>query len=303
MFKGLSAFPLTPFSSGQFDEKSYLRIIKRLTDAKVELLGILGSTGSYAYLTRNQRKHIAETAITAANNIPAMVCIGAISTTEVLHLAEDAQKAGAGALLLPPMSYQALSNDEVFGLYETVSKHISIPLCIYDNPSTTHFTFSDELYAKIAELPHIASIKISGLSNDITMTKTRIQKLRDKLPSHITIGISGDAFAVTGLIAGCDAWYSVCGGLFPHISKAVMQATSHENTAELKELNDRLEPFWALFRKHGSSLRVMAAAANILGLTDKDCLPRPLLPLSDDDYVEVSSFISTLQLDNFSAFK
>lgn len=113
MFKGLSAFPLTPFTAGSPDEKGFLKILQRLTDAKVDSIGVLGSTGSYAYMTREQRGRIARLAVENAGDIPVMVCVGAVSTNEVLRLADDAQTAGASALLLPPVSYQALHDDEV----------------------------------------------------------------------------------------------------------------------------------------------------------------------------------------------
>jgi 4-hydroxy-tetrahydrodipicolinate synthase len=73
------------------------------------------------------------------------VC-GAVSTDAILHLADDAQAAGADALLLPAVSYQSLRDEEVFALFETVTRHVSVPVCIYDNPGTTHFTFTDELH-------------------------------------------------------------------------------------------------------------------------------------------------------------
>jgi 4-hydroxy-tetrahydrodipicolinate synthase len=100
MFSGLSAFPLTPFAAGKPDEAAFLRLLRRLTDAKVDSLGVLGSTGSYAYLTRAQRRRIAELAVEHAEATPVMICIGAVGTDEVLALAEDAQQAGAAALLL-----------------------------------------------------------------------------------------------------------------------------------------------------------------------------------------------------------
>ena len=62
MFSGLSAFPLTPFAAGKPDEAAFLRLLRRLTDAKVDSLGVLGATGSYAYLTRAQRRRISEPA-------------------------------------------------------------------------------------------------------------------------------------------------------------------------------------------------------------------------------------------------
>ncbi|CAM7535428.1 putative 2-keto-3-deoxy-galactonate aldolase YagE [Citrobacter cronae] len=140
MFTGLSAFPLTPVTTSGVDEKGFSHILSRLTEARVDSMGILGSTGSYAYLTREQRKRIAILATQHAGEIPVMVCVGAVSTEAILHLSDDAQAAGANALLLPAFSYQPLRDEEVFALFETVTRHASVPVCIYDNPGTTHFT-------------------------------------------------------------------------------------------------------------------------------------------------------------------
>src|SRR5690606_2445734 len=107
--------------------------------------------------------------------------------------------------------------DEVFGLYAAVTRHLTVPLCVYDNPGTTHFEFTDELHGRIAQLPNVRSIKIPGVPADSTVAKARVDHLRGMIPSHVTIGVSGDASAATGLNAGCDAWYSVLGGLFPHV--------------------------------------------------------------------------------------
>jgi 4-hydroxy-tetrahydrodipicolinate synthase len=61
----------------------------------------LGSTGSYAYLTREQRKRVALLARELAGDIPMMVCVGAVSTDAILRLTEDAQQAGADACFCP----------------------------------------------------------------------------------------------------------------------------------------------------------------------------------------------------------
>lgn len=160
MFSGLCAFPLTPLHQQNFDEKTFIRILARLTDAGVDSLGILGSTGSYAYLSREQRRRVVQVAKAHAGSIPMMVGVGAIATNEVLRLVEDAQEAGADALLLPMMSYQPLSAEEIFAFYEEVCRHASVPVCLYDNPRTTHVMLADELQGRIAALPAIASIKI-----------------------------------------------------------------------------------------------------------------------------------------------
>ncbi|MEA5101621.1 dihydrodipicolinate synthase family protein [Pantoea sp. S18] len=296
MFTGLSAFPLTPVTPAGFDEHGFIRILERITSAGVDSIGVLGSTGSYAYLTRSQRSHISDIAKSHAGNIPVMICVGAVSTDEVLRLADDAQAAGADALLLPPVSYQTLRDDEVFGVFETLTQYVSVPVCIYDNPGTTHFEFSDELHGRIATLPGIKSVKIPGVPPSPEDALARVKRLKAKLPEGVTVGISGDASAANGLNAGCEVWYSVCGGLFPHVAKEMTDAAARGDRERVVQLSERLQPLWDLFRKHGGSIRVMAAAAGVLGLTEADCLPRPLRPLSADDFADVAAVISRLGL-------
>ncbi|MFF3328179.1 dihydrodipicolinate synthase family protein [Streptomyces sp. NPDC002888] len=280
MFHGLSAFPLTPTDEHGIDDTAYAALVARLAASGVDSIGALGSTGGYAYLTREQRAHAARIAVEAAGGVPVMVGIGALRTADVLALAEDAQRAGASAVLLAPMTYQPLTEDEVFGLYEEVTRELSVPLCVYDNPRTTHVDFSDELHGGIARLPNVRSIKIPGVPDDPARAKARVDALRTLVPETVTIGVSGDWTAARGLNSGCDAWYSVLGGTFPQTALALTRAAQAGHAGTATELSDELEPLWALFRRHGG-LRVMSAAASHLGLTREPNLPRPLRGLDE----------------------
>src|SRR5437870_2140204 len=122
MFTGVSAFPLTPLLNGFLDEKAFIKLVLRLTRAKVDSIGALGSTGNYAYLSRKERFQIAKIAVDHSENIPVMVSIGAVRTSDILLLAEDAQKAGVDSVLLAPVSYHRLSHDEVYSLYVEVCR-------------------------------------------------------------------------------------------------------------------------------------------------------------------------------------
>lgn len=257
MFTGLSAFPLTPLDEDGLHKAAFTRLVTRLAAAGVDSIAALGSTGSYAYLTREERSKIARIAVQAAAGTPVIVGIGALRTRDVLAHAHDAQTAGADALLLAPVSYQQLTDAEVFGLFEDVTRAISIPLAVYDNPTTTRFTFSDELHAAIARLPHVAAIKLPG--------GERLATLRALVPEHVALGVSGDWFAADALAHGADVWFSVLGGLFPEAALKIARGEP-----------DTLEPLWALFRAYGS-VRVVATAAALRGLTGEPNLPRPLI--------------------------
>lgn len=295
MFHGLSAFPLTPMNESGIDETAFANLVERLVAAGVDSICALGSTGSYAYLTLAERRRVAQLAVEHAGGVPVMIGIGAMRTRDVLVLAEHAHEAGAAGVLLAPVSYQKLTDNEVFDLYEMVTRSLSIPLCVYDNPGTTHFEFSDQLHGRIAGLPHVGSIKIPGVPLNAEAAAERVQRLRALIPSHVTIGVSGDRFAATGLNAGCEAWYSAIGGLFPKAALAITRAAQAGNTVEAVRLSEHLAPLWAMLGEH-SSLRVVAAAAELHGLVDSPSLPLPVKSLAGPARLQLGHLLEKLAL-------
>jgi 4-hydroxy-tetrahydrodipicolinate synthase len=296
MFTGLSAFPLTPLADDAVDEPAFVRLIERLSEAKVDSITALGSTGSYAYLGSEERSRVARLAVEHAGGTPVFIGIGALRTSHVLANAEKAEQAGASGLLLAPMTYQPLPDDDVFELFRTVTANSSLPVIVYDNPGTTHFTFTTELYGRIAELPGIASIKIPGVPADPEQAEARVQKIRAAVPPHVTIGVSGDAKAAAGLAAGCDAWYSVIGGTLPALAMRITRAALEGRVSDASAESERLAPLWQLFAEFGGSLRVVAAIAEQLGLASPSCLPLPLQGLAGKQRAHVARIVDELGL-------
>lgn len=209
----------------------------------------------------------------------------------------QAERAGASGLLLAPMTYQPLTEDDVFELFRTVTANSSLPVIVYDNPATTRFNFTTELYGRIAELPHIASLKIPGVPADPRQAKVRIEEIREIVPAHVTIGVSGDATAAGGLAAGCDAWYSVIGGVLPALALRITRAAKEGRFTEASAESERLAPLWQLFAEFGGSLRVVAAIAEQLGLAPLACLPLPLQGLNEEQRAKVAGIVNQLALN------
>ncbi|MFC7739139.1 dihydrodipicolinate synthase family protein [Roseomonas sp. GCM10028921] len=276
-FRGLSAFPITPAGDGgRVDTDALATLLRRLQKAEVDSVGLLGSTGTYAYLTRAERRRAIEAAAECVSGrVPLVVGVGALRTDDAQDLARDAEAAGANGLLLAPVSYTPLTDEEVFQHFAAVAGATGLPLCIYNNPSTTNFTFSDQLVARLAEVPRIFAVKNPAPAP--TEAKAKVATLRALLPGDFDIGYSGDWHSAEAVLAGGVAWYSVIGGLLPRPSLALMRAAQAGNAAEVHRLNAAFGPLWDLCKQHGS-LRVVYAAANLLGLTGAQP-PRPILPL------------------------
>lgn len=293
---GLSAFPLTPMRDDKVDEQAFTSLIDRLVDAGVDSITALGSTGSYAYLTHEERALVAQLAVEHAGETPVFIGVGALRTSHVLANIDAAESAGAAGILLAPMTYQPLTDEDVFQLFRTVSAHTGLPVIVYDNPGTTHFTFRVELYERIAALPGIASIKIPGVPADPTAAREHVAAIRAVVPEHVSIGVSGDAFGAAGLNAGCDAWYSVIAGTLPKPALKITRAAQQGKADEALVQSQRLSPLWDLFAQFGGSLRVTAAIAEYLNLAPARCLPLPLQGLTDAHRAHVHDVVDHLVL-------
>jgi 4-hydroxy-tetrahydrodipicolinate synthase len=221
-----------------------------------------------------------------------MVGIGALRTDDAVRLGQDARAAGAHAVLLAPVSYSPLTDDEVAQHFITVASEVGLPLCIYNNPTVTHFTFNDTLLARLSQTPNIVAVKNPAPTGELA--KQDIAGLRALLPPDFSLGYSGDWRAAEALIAGGDAWYSVLAGLFPRPCVDLIRAVERGDIEEARRLDRTLLPLWTLFQDFGS-LRVVYAAANLLGLCAAEP-PRPILPLSEPARDRVARVLESLGL-------
>ncbi|QRM32934.1 dihydrodipicolinate synthase family protein [Microvirga sp. VF16] len=291
-FQGLSAFPITPTDArGRVDTDALGRLLERLHAAGVDSIGLLGSTGGYMYLTREERRRAIVAAVgSVGGRTPLIVGVGALRTDEAETLARDAASEGADALLLAPVSYTPLTEEEAYQHYCAVARATDLPLCLYNNPGTTHFTFSDALLRRLAAVPNIKAVKMP-LPKDMEF-KAELDRLRPDSSGDFAIGYSGDWGAADALLAGADAWYSVVGGLLPDPALRLVRAAQAGDVAEVRRINSHFQPLWDLFKEFGS-IRVVYAAANILSLCEA-LPPRPILPLTDADCRRVASALDAL---------
>ena len=294
LLTGLSAFPITPSDAdGHVDAAALRKLVARLCAAGVDSIGLLGSTGSYPYLSRSERRRALDAALNeTSGRLPILVGIGALRTDETVRLAQDAKAAGAAAGLLAPVSYTPLNEDEVFEHFVRVASESGLPLCIYDNPTTTHFRFTPAFVGRLSRISGIVAVK--SPAPEASAVSAHLSELRRLAPEGVSLGYSGDWNSVEALLAGADAWYSVVAGLFPGVGVAIVRAAQSGDAAAARRLNASMEPLWALFKEF-SSLRVIYACADLLDICHAEP-PRPILPLSEAARQRVAETIEALGL-------
>lgn len=287
---GLSAFTLTPFNSAGIVDVDHLqKLVARLAATDVDSIGVLGSTGSYMYLTQAQRARAIEAAVEASAGKPVLAGIGDLRTDWVVKHTASAEKAGAGALLLAPVSYLPLTERDFTELVKSIASVTSLPICLYNNPGTTRFTMTAELVAELAKLPTVNAVKNPAPAKLMTMSD--FANTRNNLPQDFILGYSGDALIINVLPIGPDAWYSVVAGTLPQLAVKLWSAGNQPE--KLSDLNSKCTPLWECFNQYGS-IRVVPEIARMIGIGPLD-LALPLQPLQRDEVAQIAEALHLLQ--------
>lgn len=161
----LTAVPVSFTREGAVDLKGSREILEFVAASGVQGAFVLGTTGEFAALSREERRDLATLSLEVLSGLTVVVHVGAPSLYEVLHLIEDAVDAGATTIAVLTPYYLPASDEAVFRFYESVARATTgLRVFAYLFEARTGIRVSPELLARIAELPNIVGAKLSGES-------------------------------------------------------------------------------------------------------------------------------------------
>jgi 4-hydroxy-tetrahydrodipicolinate synthase len=165
LFKGIIAYPVTPFSeaSGEVDTHALTQSIERLIADGVHAVAPLGSTGESAYLSDAEWDQVADESLRAVGKrVPVVVGISDLTTANAVRRARFAERAGADAVMVLPISYWKLSEQEIFEHYAAIAGSVGIPIMVYNNPATSGIDLTPQLIARLVrEIDNVTMVKES----------------------------------------------------------------------------------------------------------------------------------------------
>lgn len=163
---GIVTALVTPFTrDGHFDEGAFARLIDFQIDAGIHALFALGTSGEGLICSADERKDIAEAAISRiAGRRPAVIHVGATDTTTAAELAAHAHVNGASAIaVLPPMFYD-YDDTELRAHFMAVAEASGgIDNFIYNNPARVGYGLSPAIVASLVhDIEAIKGVKDTG---------------------------------------------------------------------------------------------------------------------------------------------
>ncbi|RLJ32546.1 4-hydroxy-tetrahydrodipicolinate synthase [Chryseobacterium sp. 7] len=287
-FKGIIAYPITPFDENEkVDIPLFKHLVERLITSGSHGIAPLGSTGVMPYLSDEEKEEVTEATLQQVKGrIPTLVGVSNLTTEKTIHHAQFAEKAGADAVMIIPMSYWKLTDDEIVAHYDAVASKISIPIMAYNNPATSGVDMSPALLRRLLEIPNVTMIKES--TGDVQ----RMHYLRRELGEEVAFYNGSNPLALAAFSAGARGWCTAAPNLIPELNISLYNAIEEGDLEKAKTIFYQQFDLLKFIVNKGLP-RAVKSGLNILGENGGN-LRSPLKPLHEKETEELKNIIKTL---------
>ena len=287
-FKGVIAYPVTPFDQNEnIDLPLFKKQVERLVASGSHAIAPLGSTGVMPYLNDTEKEAITEATMQqVAGRVPTLVGVSNLTTERTIYHAQFAEKAGATAVMIIPMSYWKLSDQEIIKHYDSVASKISIPIMVYNNPSTSGVDMSPNLLKRLLEIPNVTMVKES--SGDVQ----RMHYLRRELGEDVAFYNGSNPLALAAFSAGANGWCTAAPNLIPELNIALYNAIQENDLQKARELFYQQMDLLKFIVAKGLP-RSIKAGLDLLGIGGGH-FKSPLNALNENEVEELKNILKTL---------
>ncbi|WP_212004755.1 dihydrodipicolinate synthase family protein [Chitinophaga sp. HK235] len=285
-FSGIIAYPITPFDKQErVDIPLFKKLLERLIQSGSHGIAPLGSTGVLPYLSDEEKEAVLEAAIhQVKGRVPVLAGVSNLTTERTIYHAKFAEKAGADAVMIIPMSYWKLTDDEVFRHYEKTAASISIPVMAYNNPATGGIDMSPALLKRLLKIPNVTMIKES--TGDVQ----RMHYLRRELGEEVAFYNGSNPLALAAFAAGARGWCTAAPNLIPDLNHQLYEAVCSNNLPQASTVFYQQFELLRFIVAKGLP-KAIQAGLKIQGI-ESGYLRSPLQELTPQEYAELENILS-----------
>lgn len=286
--EGVIAYPVTPFTADgeQVDTGSLAGLVEQLVTTGAHAIAPLGSTGESAYLTEAEFDLVVDVTVNVVDGrVPVIVGASDLTTANTIRRARHAQKAGADALMILPVSYWKLTDREIARHYAAVGAAVDLPIMAYNNPATSGVDMSPELLVQMFDdVDNLLMVKES------TGDLTRMQRIKELSGGALPFYNGSNPLVLDALTEGASGWCTAAPNLRPQPCLDLYAAVRAGDPELAKKIYDDLAPLLR-FIVAGGLPTTVKAGLELLGTGVGNPRP-PLLPLEADGRRELDAILA-----------
>lgn len=260
------------------------RHFEALIESGVSGLIVCGSLGENQCLQPEEKRAVLARAIeVAGGRVPVLSGLAETSTEAALRYLRDGETLGtAGFMIMPPMVYKP-DPRETEHWFRSLAAATSLPWMLYNNPVGYHTDVTPEMFARLADIPNLTSIKESSAD------PRRITELRNLVGDRYRLFTGVDDLLLECAVLGIDGWVAGSGIAFPRENQRLWNLTREGRWDEARELYRWAQPLMKL-DTHVHFVQYIKLLCQETGL-GREWVREPRLPLAGKERERVLGII------------
>lgn len=233
IFKGAGVAIVTPmYDNGEVNYDKLGELLEEQIAGGTDAIIICGTTGESSTLSHEEHLDVIRYAINkVAKRIPVIAGTGSNCTQTAVYLSQEAEKAGADALLLVTPYYNKATQKGLKLHYTQIANSVSLPIILYNVPSRTGCNIQPETLAElVTNVKNIVGVKEA--SGNISQVAKIMSLIGDKVELY-----SGNDDQIVPIMSlgGCGV-ISVLSNVAPRQTHDIVAAYLEGDTKKSCEL-------------------------------------------------------------------
>ncbi len=222
-------------ADGSIDPGRNAQFARALREAHVDHLFVLGSEGEFPSILDSERPpYLAAVIESLIAPTDAWVGCGAPSTRQAIRFAQEAEAAGAAAVVAVPPYYLHPPLPAVERYYRAIHDAVKIPLLAYNIPSLVGYALPPELVGGLAKDQVIAGAK------DTAGSLASIDAFLAHAPAGFPLFPGDDLLAKPAIEHGASGAVMGLANIAPKLCVDLVAATRAQDTARAAQLQELL---------------------------------------------------------------
>lgn len=293
---GVYVIAATPFlDDGKLDLESIDRLVDFYLQTGVSGMTVLGMMGEANKLSEQESRLVMKRFLRRIDGkIPLIVGVSNPGTDALLSLASEAMDAGAGGVMVAPVS-TLRTEEQVFKYFSTVCERLgsSVPIALQDFPfATTVYLSVDTINKMIDAFPSIVMLKHEDCPGMDKLTRLRRGSLEGKHRRISILAGSGGLYLPQELARGADG--AMTGFGYPEMLVEVTKRFSAGDAEGGEDIFDLYLPLLRHEAQPGIGLALRKEVLRRRGAIKSSFVRAPGPRLSRDDHEELGRLVHRL---------
>ncbi len=282
-FRGVFPYLVSPIlPTGEVDADVLSRLCDDLIKAGVHGLAPLGSTGEFAYLSREQRRRVVEVVVQAVRGrVPVIAGVASTTTADAVSQAREYERLGCSGILAILEAYFPIADEGVYTYFKAIADAVSLPLVLYTNPNFQRSDLSLPVIERLSHVPNIGYIK------DASSNTGRLLSIINRVEGRMEVFAASAHIPVCVMMIGGVGWMAGPACVAPRQSVELFDLCQRGEWSEAMACQ---RPLWMLnqaFAKYNLAACIKGGL-QLQGYAVGDPLA-PQAPLSSEGAEEVRS--------------